>query len=376
MALAYQSPGVYREDVFVGPSTALPTGVPGFVGLATVARSGVNSPIELHRDDEFGAALVAFAEGYLADAVRGFFANGGSRCYVAVADPAAADRPAALRAALASLGPLADLDLVAIPDAVQLADLDVFHALQADVIGHCHEHGDRLAILDTRRGATPDTVLDQRRALLAGQAEPVNGALYYPWLRTEGNRWVPPCGHLAGIFARTDRRGGVFKAPANEDLADALDLETAIGNAEQDRLNPAGVNCLRAFPGRGIRVWGARTLSRDPDWRYISVRRLFLTVGRWIERNMAWAAFEANEPRLWLRIQRELGNYLGGLWRAGALHGGTPAEAFFVRCDAETNPLESRQVGQVVSEIGLAATAPAEFVVVRIIHRAGATANA
>jgi hypothetical protein len=178
---------------------------------------------------------------------------------------------------------------------------------------------------------------------------------------------------VAGIFARTDARTGVFKAPANEEVRDALDLEMVIDNSVQDRLNPEGVNCLRAFPGRGIRVWGARTLNRDPAWRYVNVRRLFLTVGRWIDRNMTWAAFEPNDSRLWVRIQRELGVYLTGFWRAGALQGQTPAEGFYVKCDADTNPPESRETGQVITEIGLAITAPAEFIVVRIIHRAGTT---
>ena len=232
---------------------------------------------------------------------------------------------------------------------------------------------DRLAILDTAPNSSVDSVLDQRRRITQGLTEPLNGALYYPWLQTGQDQWVPPCGHVAGIFARTDASVGVFKAPANEEVRDALDLEVAIDKPLQDRLNPEGVNCLRVFPGRGIRVWGARTLNRDPAWRHINVRRLCLTVGRWVDRNMTWAAFEPNDPRLWVRIQRELHPYLTGLWRAGALQGQTPAEGFYVRCDADTNPPETREVGQVVTEIGLAATAPAEFIVVRIIHRTGTT---
>jgi phage tail sheath protein FI len=166
---------------------------------------------------------------------------------------------------------------------------------------------------------------------------------------------------------------GVFKAPANEEVLGVLDLETNIDNSIQDQLNPEGVNCLRAFPGRGIRVWGARTLSRDPNWRYVSVRRLFLTLRRWIDLNMAWATFEPNELPLWVRIQRELTTYLTTLLRAGALQGATPAQAFYVKCDAETNPPDLREAGQVVTEIGLAPLAPAEFIVVRIIQRAGTT---
>src|SRR5262245_59697673 len=188
-----------------------------------------------------------------------------------------------------------------------------------------------------------------------------------------GGCLVPPCGHVAGIVARSDARVGFFKAPANEEVFGVLDLETDIDNSIQDQLNPAGVNCLRAFRGRGIRVWGARTLSRDPNWRYINVRRLFLTLRRWLDLNMAWATFEPNEPGLWVRIQRKLTTYLANLLRDGALQGATPEQAFYVKCDRETNPPEGREVGQVVTEIGLAPLAPAEFIVLRIIHRAGTT---
>jgi Bacteriophage tail sheath protein len=142
----------------------------------------------------------------------------------------------------------------------------------------------------------------------------------------------------------------------------------------QDELNPEGINCLRAFRGRGIRVWGARTLSRQPEWRYVNVRRLFLTVRRWIDLNMAWAAFEPNNARLWVRINRELKTYLGRVWQQGGLAGRSESEAFYVKCDAETNPTEVREAGRVVTEIGLAPSVPAEFVVVRIIHREAAVA--
>jgi len=239
------------------------------------------------------------------------------------------------------------------------------------MLAHCAEQGNRLAILDAWLHSTVGQVLEQRESLTVGQTEPVNGALYYPWLRTVNNRLVPPCGHVAGIFARSDARVGVFKAPANEEIFGVFDLEIAIDNRLQEQLNPQGINCLRAFPGRGIRLWGARTLSRDPTWRYISVRRLVLTLRRWIDRNMLWATFEPNEPRLWVRIQRELTTYLTKLLRDGALKGATPAQAFYVKCDAETNPTEQRDVGQVVTEIGLAPLVPAEFIVVRIIHRGG-----
>ena len=380
MAASYKSPGVYREEIFLKPEAKLPTGIPGFVGFATATNGSAAAPVALHRKEELTANFNSPPESYLAAVVTGFFENGGVRCYVAPADPDPdKDREAALRSALNLLGPLQDLYLVAIPDAMVLRladnslDRQAVQRLQQAVLQHCAEHGDRLAILDALPGSTTEMVLEQRDCITQGQIEPLNGALYHPWLKTTDGQWIPPCGHVAGIFALTDAKAGVFKAPANEEIQDALDLETVIDNRIQDQLNPEGVNCLRAFPGRGIRVWGARTLNRDPNWRYINVRRLFLTVGRWIDQNMPWAAFESNDPRLWVRIQRELGTYLTGLWRAGALQGQTPAEGFYVKCDVETNPPESREVGQVVTEIGLAVSSPAEFVVVRIIQHAGTT---
>ena len=378
MNYANKAPGVYREDVFVRPAVALPTGVPGFVGFGQTAGGG---PLLLQRAEDLAPQFSADADGHLTDTVAGFFANGGERCYVIGADPAG-DREQALTQALARLGPLSDLDLVAVPDAMTLA-ADAAQRVQKATLAHCGEHGNRFAILDAPAGKDP--ALDGiaalqawRQALTVGGANPANAALYYPWVRIPaaevgGTRAVPPCGHVAGIYARADARVGVFKAPANEELLGVLDLEFSVETAAQEGLNPVGINCLRAFPGRGLRVWGARTLSQDANWRYVNVRRLFLTLGRWIDRNLAWAAFEPNTPRLWNRIVRELNGYLDKLWQTGALKGATVAEAYYVKCDAETNPTEEREQGRVTTEIGLAAALPAEFIVVRITHRAGTT---
>jgi len=383
-------PGVYRQAVVLAAPTRLPTGVPGFVGCAgsppdprapAQALTPVATPVALQRKDDFARAFRPVAGSFLADAVAGFFDNGGERCYVARTDADPAGDPAKVVAglvqALEALGPLADLDLVAVPDAVVLALAAQDSLLvQRAVLRHCALHGNRLAILDARRGATPEAVAQQCDALALGAAEPVNGALYYPWVAQPGpkRRMVPPSGHVAGIYARTDAKAGVFKAPANEELLGIADLEWPLDADAQASLNPGGVNCLRALPGRGIRVWGARTLSRQDEWRYVNVRRLFLTVRRWIDLHLAWASFEPNDARLWNRIRRELEAYLSQLWRAGAFAGEMPGEAFFVRCDAETNPPESRELGRVVSEIGLAPAAPAEFIVVRITQQATAAA--
>jgi hypothetical protein len=378
--MAYKTPGVYQEEIFLQSEASLPTGIPGFVGFFTAKPAedepAANSPLSLSRKQEFTDKFISLSESYLAEAITGFFENGGTRCYVVRAD-SSQDWETALKQAIIALAPLEDLDLVTIPDAMMLRlpnqqpDRAAIIRVQQAVLEHCAAHGDRLAILDALPGSTAESVILQRHQLIAQQKQPLNGTLYYPWLRNIAGRLVPPCGHVAGIFAHSDRTRGVFKAPANQEIHDVLDLEISIDNGIQDQLNPEGINCLRAFPGRGIRIWGARTLNQDTDWRYVNIRRLFLTLGRWIDRNLLWATLEPNSPRLWVRIQRELSIYLTQLWQAGALQGSIPEQAFYVKCDAETNAPESREVGQVVTEIGLAMSAPAEFLVVRIIHRAG-----
>ena len=381
MAQAYKSPGVFREEVVIKPPPVLATGVPGFVGYADPANGGVavNTPVLLNRKEDWGLHFTGRKESYLGDVVAAFFDNGGDRCYVARADIASGAK--GLAAALASLAPLTDMDLLASPDIMTLQtysgapDADAIERAQSGLLEQCEELGNRMAILDSIRGYATSDVLAQRAALASGRLEPVRGGLYYPWLLTLGGRLVPPCGHVAGIYARTDDKAGVYKAPANEEVLTVLDLERPIDNSIQDQLNPAGVNCLRAFPGRGIRVWGARSISNDPNYRYVNVQRLFITVRRWIDMNMGWATFEPNAPHLWVRIERELSAYLSGLVGVGALQGATAAEAFYVKCDGETNPPEVREAGQVVIEVGLAPQSPAEFVVVRITWRAGGTAD-
>ena len=243
MAPSYKTPGVYRQEIFLKPETPLPTGVPGFVGFADADSQGkpkVNTPVALHRKEEFAKHFGRRPESYLEDAINGFFDNGGVRCYVVRAD-LSGDRAMALQNALVALAPLTDLDLVAVPDAMSLrqtggqVDVAAIVQVQQHMLTHCAEEGNRLAILDALPEATTAGVLEQRDRLTVGQAEPVNGALYHPWLHIVGgvvqrpvDRLVPPCGHVAGIFARSDTRVGVFKAPANEEVLGVVDLETNI----------------------------------------------------------------------------------------------------------------------------------------------------
>jgi hypothetical protein len=317
--------------------------------------------------------------GFLSYAVRGFFENGGSLCYVQIIcyDGDSTNTAAkALEAGLASLAPYDDYDLVCAPDIMwpdgmttpdPPGQMDLTD-LQRAVLEHCEQLGDRMAILDSLRGADSHTVLAQRRTVCG-----TNGALYYPWVRVvdgppQTGRYVPPCGHMAGVIARCDQRVGVHKAPANEVLEGVLELETVLSDEEQGPLNEENVNCFRAFPRRGLRVWGARTLSGSSIWRYINERRVILTAIRWIDRNLADVPFEPHTPLLWGRIVRELTAYFSNLARLGALSAPPDGEAFYVKCDAETNPQEVREAGMIVTEIGLRPGAPAEFIVLRILH--------
>jgi uncharacterized protein len=309
-------------------------------------------------------------ECYLAYAVRGFFQNGGRQCYVVVLENW---ELWGLQEGLEAIVRLNTIDLVCAPD------ISVPHlvkqrtqafAMQQKVVEHCEKMGDRFAILDSRRGDNEDQVSEQW-----SEIDGKNGALYYPWLKVRGfdkdeNVAVPPCGHVAGVYARTDQHRGWHKAPANEVLEGVIELERDLTNAEQAVLNSKRINCLRSFPGRGIRVWGARTLSGHDAWTYVNVRRLFLTAVRWMEWHMLDVVFETHNTELWARIERELNSYFTGLYRKGALKGNTPREAFYVTCNAENNPREICEAGQVVVEIGLAPTNPFEFVVVRLIYGA------
>jgi hypothetical protein len=183
---------------------------------------------------------------------------------------------------------------------------------------------------------------------------------------------APPSGHVAGIWARTDLTRGVHKAPANEIVRGALDLTYPVTREEQAVLNPQGVNCIRFFPGAGVLVWGARTVDAEAsEWRYLSVRRLFNMLKESIAEGTRWIVFEPNDYILWRSIVRDISAFLTRVWRDGALFGRTPQEAFFVKCDAETNPPDVRDAGQVVAIIGIAPVKPAEFVVFKLSQSAG-----
>ena len=287
----------------------------------------------------------------------------------------------AARTGFSGLEAVDEVTMVAVPDlmgayARGAIDLESVKAVQQAVIDHCDLMGDRMAILDPPPNLTPQQVKEWRTDIAGYDSK--YAALYYPWIRirdasTGTNRFVPPSGHVAGVWARSDNARGVHKAPANEVVRGALELATQLTRGEQEQLNPIGVNCIRAFPGRGIRVWGARTLSSDPAWRYLNVRRLFNYLEESILNGTQWVVFEPNDDALWARIRRTISAFLVMEWRRGALFGLTPDEAFFVRCDRETNSAESIDAGQVICEIGIAPVKPAEFVIFRLAQMSGGT---
>jgi len=374
------APGVYLEEVPRARRAPLTTGVPAFIGVTGLSR--------VMRLDVWDEAMAPRLGGYARAAVRGFFGNGGQRCYL-VPD----QRRGGIAEAVAVVSAISEVDLVCAPElSASSLDPEAIAADQATLLQRVAGTGRLFAILD----ALPDPArIAVHASALAGALEgrpgASSGALYFPWITIEGacagcggtgllraarctSCWgigsgrVPPCGHLAGIYARTDRSVGVFGAPANTVVAGAVDVAARLSSQENGDLDAMGVNCVRAFPGRGIRVWGARTLSQDPAARYVNVRRLILTLGRWIEHAMTGLVFEPQGVLLWVRVQRQIDALLGDLFRRGAFTGDEPAQAYYVRCDAETNPPEVQAAGQVVAEVGVAPANPGEFIRISVVQ--------
>jgi len=248
------------------------------------------------------------------------------------------------------------------------------HLVAEAVVTHCEKMKFRFAVVDPDKNVTNVTKLDPRTNFGdEGYIDSEYAAFYHPWLQISDPqngvlRWVPPGGHVLGIYARTDNDRGVFKAPANEEVKGAVDLGVDINDGVQEQLNPRGVNCIRRFPGRGIRVWGARTLSSDGLWKYISVRRLFIFLERSIYENTQWVVFEPNDDRLWARVKDTIRLFLRSQWRGGALFGRTEDEAFFINIDRTTMSQDDILNGRLICEIGIAPVRPAEFVIFRIFQ--------
>jgi phage tail sheath protein FI len=240
-------------------------------------------------------------------------------------------------------------------------------SVQQALITHCELVKYRFAILDGVADVSDVSEIRSHR----NNYDTKYAAYYTPWLRsvdlaTGRTFTVPPSGHVLGICARSDNERGVHKAPANEVVRSIVDVSLPFTDGEQDVLNPIGVNLIREFEGRGIRVWGARTLSSDAEWKYVNVRRLFIYLEHSIDRGTQWVVFEPNTEALWQRVVETIESFLFGVWKSGALMGTTPEEAFFVRCDRTTMTQDDIDNGRLVCLIGVAPAYPAEFVIFRI----------
>lgn len=412
----YLTPGIYVEEIS-GGSKPLESGATNVVGFLGVAEKGpVNEPTLVTNWTAYTKIFgTMHTQGWLGHAVYLFFQNGGTKAYinnlmtvsppkktksVPVSAPATSygtegegqsesspveevaevltpskvsnpenitkyiigkDEGPGKRTGLYLFDEITDISIVAAPGVSDPAAWDA-------LLSHCERNKFRVAILDA-----PE-VVPKGIDTIPMPRDSNYGSYYFPYIQMydpemEMDVYAPPSGGIAGVWGRVDDTRGVHKAPANEIFRGATGLRYKLTDAEQELLNPKGINCIREFVGRGIRVWGARTFSSDPEWRYINVRRLFCMMERTIQHGTNWAVFEPNTRQLWKKIERTIAAFLLRLWRDGALFGDSAEEAFYIRCDDELNPPESIDAGYVIIEIGVAPAKPAEFVVFRISQK-------
>ncbi len=377
-------PGVYDEESSPGHTLeGVPTSVAAFVGTAVDGPLG--SPVRMSGfvgfEETFGGL---WSQSLLGNAVRDFFANGGTNAVVLRVAPRTPGGP--LRAAdLGSDegGGLHALDevpfnLLVIPPHVQTRSLDP--GAVAVAAAFCEERRAML-LLDAPRAWS--TVEEAVAAVQGGLGRALgttsaNAAVYFPWLRQpdplrdDAVGAFPAAGAVAGVIARTDAEHGAWKAPAGPDaaLAGAVELTVSLESQDAAVLNASAINCLRSFPGAGPVVWGSRTLQGDDriasEWKYLPVRRTALFLEESLSRGLGWVCFEPNDETLWARIRLEVGDFLERLFRRGAFQGRTPAEAWFAKCDAETTTQADLDQGVVNLLVGFAPLRPAEFVVLRL----------
>jgi len=379
MSSLYKSPGVHIEsagDRYV-PLERVETGVTAFLGVTDKGPRQVPTRVGSFEQYEkvFGAGM-----SYMTHALRGFFDNGGRTAYVLNVDSGSFDptpddfiglqgvEPRGLQA----LERIDDVDLLVAPDlmfqykrSVGFQEPEHVLAVQRAMIEHCEKMHERFCLLDSLPGHDLKEALEWR-----GHFDTSHASFYFPWIKVRMGEEVlspiPPSGHIAGLIARSDKAEGVHRAPANLPLQGLVDVAQRVRKRERDYAFDHRINTLVPFPGRGIRIWGARTLSSDPSFVQINVRRLFILVRKSVEKYAQWVVFEPNEPSLWKKMIRSIDVFLGDLWQEGALLGGTREQAYYVKCDEETNPPEARDVGELVCEIGISPVKPAEFIVVRI----------
>ena len=375
----YEYPGVYVEEVEVIPKpiVGVSTSTTGFVGASE--KGDLNKPILVTNWRQFVESFGRYTTSapFLAPAVRGFFANGGNRCYVVRVPESAGDGDyigtdggSKNRTGLQALKDIDEINIVCVPGVTS-------QSVQVAVIKHCELMNDRFCILDPVKNADLGTIQSQKNSVVSDQGF---AALYYPWIKvpietTENDKikiiqaFVPPSGYIAGVYARTDKQKGVHKAPANEKISGALEVSLQITKIQLDILNPKSINCIRHFPGKGIYVWGARTTASCPLWKYVPVRRLCLFIEESIHKGTKWVVFEPNNESLWEKIRKNVGTFMQDLYRKGALQGRSSDEAYFVKCDEETTTQNDINLGIVNIEVGFAPVKPLEFVIFKIKHK-------
>lgn len=395
--LTYVSPGVYLEESDRDHDTisGAPTAVAAFIGLSQIGP--FDAPTLLTSWMDFESTFGTFSEdSYLAHAVYGFFENGDGICYVVRVGADRADSagdqqvvqtapnlgPAAfignadVGTGLASFQVIEDATMICAPDLMMAyqrgwIDLDGVLLVQRAIIEHCERNGNRIAILDPPPDLDAEQILSWR--VDTAMYDSSFATLYWPWIKVDTRcddpiskvNFIPPSGHIAGIWTRCDAERGVWKAPANQLVRGALDLETTITGDDQELLNPVGINCIRALGIRGILVWGARTLSSESMWRYVNVRRLINYLEQSIADGTNWVVSEPDDPAVIEKAREQVERFLVGVWRDGALSGTTPIEAFSVTCNDSSHDSSENAERSVTFEIGVAVV-PGEFIRFRV----------
>ncbi len=387
------SPGVYVEEVsfrpksiegvatsvagFIGPSVAGPIRGPATLVTSIAEFEAVFGPSrDLHFSGEDHPTTNDLALG-----VRAYFANGGKRAFIVrVHQPGDAQdgaRPDALAyrghvegeraTGLRTMESVEDVSIIVAPSIARdvRGNGESRRAVQNELIAHCERMRDRFVILDGGAGQDAREIVAERDGLDSSRA-----SLYYPWVRvrTEDGRerLTPASGFVAGVYARVTHERSVYRSPANEIVQLAIGPERRVTKSEMDALNAEGINVIRAFEGRGLRLWGARTLARDSEWKYVSVRRAMTYLECSIDRGTRWAVFEPNGEALWMRVRGVIENFLEREWRGGGLMGSKPEEAYFVRCDRTTMTPHDIDEGRLVVLVGVAMLKASEFVIFRV----------
>ena len=411
MAKNFKIPGVCAEEISQFPPSVagVATAIPAFIGY-TERASDKNIPCRITSLQEyealFGQGPKLFAaekksrttssvvqnksitniEYILYDSIRLFYDNGGGICYIVpvgnYSEPLDDEK---FKKGIAVLEDVDEVTLVLFPDAVGL-DVEKLAGVQNAALKHCHKMGDRFAILDVKKTKdmkggyhSPKEDIENFRSKISNNNFELHyGAAYYPYLSTVYTKasLIPPSGAIAGIYSATDTYQGVWKAPANISIASLSGVSDFITNQDQEDMNVdanAGksINAIRSFTGKGILVWGARTLDGNSNkWRYIAVRRLINYIEKSVQKSTLWAVFSPNDGNTWIKIRSQIENFLNNLWRAGALAGSTPESSYYVKVGLNvTMTAEDIMNGLLIVEVGVAAIRPAEFIILRFAHK-------